>query len=38
MEVFSVSAYYKAPHGLSMVNMVAACPMGESLHLIFPKC
>lgn len=30
MEVFRVSAYYKAPHGLSVVNMVAACPTGES--------
>lgn len=30
MEVFRVSAYYKAPHGLSVVNMVAACPTGET--------
>lgn len=30
MEVLRVSAYYKAPHGLRVVNMVAACPTGES--------
>lgn len=29
MEVFMVSAYYKAPHGLNVVNMVAACPTGK---------
>lgn len=29
MEVLMVSAYYKAPHGLSVVNMVAACPTGK---------
>ncbi|XP_076612518.1 uncharacterized protein LOC143336320 [Chaetodon auriga] len=31
MEVFRVSAYYKAPHGLSMVNLAAACPTGGVL-------
>ncbi|XP_056872746.1 zona pellucida protein AX 1 [Takifugu flavidus] len=31
MEVFRVSAYYKDPHGLSVVNMVAACPTGGVL-------
>lgn len=39
MEAFRVSAYYKAPHGLSVVHMVAACPTGESFD--FPgilKC
>lgn len=30
MEVFMVTAYYKAPHGMSVVNMVAACPTGKS--------
>lgn len=30
MEVFRVSAYYKAPHGLNTVNWAAACPTGES--------
>ncbi|XP_041814190.1 zona pellucida protein AX 1 [Chelmon rostratus] len=31
MEVFRVSAYYKSPHGLSMVNLAAACPTGGVL-------
>ncbi|XP_068433145.1 zona pellucida protein AX 1 [Clinocottus analis] len=31
MEVFRVSAYYKAPHGLSVVNLAAACPTGGVL-------
>ncbi|XP_049446348.1 zona pellucida protein AX 1 [Epinephelus fuscoguttatus] len=31
MEVFRASAYYKAPHGLSMVNLAAACPTGGVL-------
>lgn len=30
MEVFRVSTYYKAPHGLTIENMAAACPTGES--------
>lgn len=29
LEVFRISAYYKAPQGLSVVNMVAACPTGK---------
>ncbi|XP_034383778.1 uncharacterized protein LOC117727526 [Cyclopterus lumpus] len=33
MEVFRVSAYYKAPHGLSVVNLAAACPTGGVLFL-----
>ncbi|XP_071324031.1 zona pellucida protein AX 1 [Trachinotus anak] len=28
MEVFRASVYYKAPHGLSVVNLAAACPTG----------
>ncbi|XP_071396797.1 zona pellucida protein AX 1 [Centroberyx affinis] len=28
MEVFKVSTYYKAPHGLVVVNSAAACPTG----------
>uniref|UniRef100_A0A667XZ09 Zona pellucida protein AX 1 n=1 Tax=Myripristis murdjan TaxID=586833 RepID=A0A667XZ09_9TELE len=28
MEVFRVSAYYKAPHGLTVVDSAAACPIG----------
>lgn len=35
MEVFRVSVYYKAPHGLSVVNLAAACPTGNSLHMDF---
>ncbi|XP_042359781.1 zona pellucida protein AX 1 [Plectropomus leopardus] len=31
MEVFRVSTYYKAPHGLSVVNLAAACPTGGVL-------
>ncbi|XP_070781644.1 zona pellucida protein AX 1 [Enoplosus armatus] len=31
MEMFKVSAYYKAPHGLSVVNLAAACPTGGVL-------
>ncbi|XP_056292574.1 uncharacterized protein LOC130207868 [Pseudoliparis swirei] len=31
MEVFRVSAYYKAPHGLSVVDLAAACPTGGVL-------
>ncbi|XP_074471789.1 uncharacterized protein LOC141756156 [Sebastes fasciatus] len=31
MEVFRVSAYYKAPHGLTVVNLAAACPTGGVL-------
>ncbi|GAA6228834.1 uncharacterized protein LOC108895977 [Lates japonicus] len=31
MEVFRVSVYYKAPHGLSVVNLAAACPTGGVL-------
>jgi len=30
MEVLRVSAYYKAPLGLSVVNLAAACPTGKS--------
>lgn len=29
MEVVRISAYYKDPHGLSVVNMAAACPTGK---------
>ncbi|XP_059212568.1 zona pellucida sperm-binding protein 2-like [Centropristis striata] len=31
MEVLRVSVYYKAPHGLSLVNLAAACPTGGVL-------
>ncbi|KAI3364225.1 hypothetical protein L3Q82_011030, partial [Scortum barcoo] len=31
MEVFRVSTYYNAPHGLSVVNLAAACPTGGVL-------
>ncbi|KAM6992412.1 zona pellucida protein AX 1 [Tautogolabrus adspersus] len=31
MEVFRVSAYYKAPHGLNVMNLAAACPTGGVL-------
>ncbi|XP_041661284.1 zona pellucida protein AX 1 [Cheilinus undulatus] len=31
MEVFRVSAYYKAPQGLNVVNLAAACPTGGVL-------
>ncbi|XP_051792634.1 zona pellucida protein AX 1 [Acanthochromis polyacanthus] len=31
MEVFKVSTYYKAPQGLSIVNLAAACPTGGVL-------
>ncbi|XP_044025912.1 zona pellucida protein AX 1 isoform X2 [Siniperca chuatsi] len=31
MDVFRVSAYYKAPHGLSVVELAAACPTGGVL-------
>ncbi|KAA8583108.1 uncharacterized protein LOC116706520 [Etheostoma spectabile] len=31
MEVLKVSAYYKAKHGLSVVNLVATCPTGGVL-------
>uniref|UniRef100_A0A3Q3RDF0 ZP-domain containing protein Ig-like domain-containing protein n=1 Tax=Monopterus albus TaxID=43700 RepID=A0A3Q3RDF0_MONAL len=31
MQVFRVSAYYKAHHGLSVINLVAACPTGGVL-------
>ncbi|XP_029318814.1 uncharacterized protein LOC115028979 [Cottoperca gobio] len=31
MEVFRVSAYYKAAHGLSVVNLAAVCPTGGVL-------
>nr|XP_046229503.1 uncharacterized protein LOC124050741 isoform X2 [Scatophagus argus] len=31
MEVFRVSVYYKAPQGLSVVNLAAACPTGGVL-------
>ncbi|XP_044185572.1 uncharacterized protein LOC122965511 [Thunnus albacares] len=31
MEVFKVSVYYKAPHGLTVVNLAAACPKGGVL-------
>lgn len=30
MEVFKVTTYYKAPHGMTIVNLAAACPTGES--------
>lgn len=33
MEVFRVSTYHKAPHGLSVVNLAAACPTGEFLRV-----
>ncbi|XP_056284163.1 zona pellucida sperm-binding protein 2-like [Pseudoliparis swirei] len=33
MKIFSVSAYYKAPHGLSVMNLAAACPTGGVLFL-----
>uniref|UniRef100_A0A3Q1GQ48 Zona pellucida protein AX 1 n=1 Tax=Acanthochromis polyacanthus TaxID=80966 RepID=A0A3Q1GQ48_9TELE len=32
MEVFKVSTYYKAPQGLSIVNLAAACP---TYHITF---
>lgn len=28
MEIFRVTAYYKASNGLSIVNLAAACPTG----------
>ncbi|XP_063758791.1 LOW QUALITY PROTEIN: uncharacterized protein LOC134877272 [Eleginops maclovinus] len=31
MDIFRVSAYYKAPHGLNVVNLAAACPTGGVL-------
>uniref|UniRef100_A0A673BPP8 Zona pellucida protein AX 1 n=1 Tax=Sphaeramia orbicularis TaxID=375764 RepID=A0A673BPP8_9TELE len=31
MEMFKVSVYYNAPHGLSVVDMAAACPTGGVL-------
>ncbi|XP_060907869.1 uncharacterized protein LOC132984874 [Labrus mixtus] len=31
MEVFRVSAYYKVPHGLNVINLAAACPTGGVL-------
>ncbi|XP_020497136.2 uncharacterized protein zpax1 [Labrus bergylta] len=31
MEVFRVSAYYKVPNGLNVVNLAAACPTGGVL-------
>ncbi|TNN77987.1 hypothetical protein EYF80_011740 [Liparis tanakae] len=31
MEVFRVSAYYKAPHGLGVLDLAAACPTGGVL-------
>ncbi|XP_024912763.1 uncharacterized protein LOC103380918 isoform X1 [Cynoglossus semilaevis] len=31
MEVLKVTAYYKTSHGLSVVNMAAACPIGGVL-------
>nr|XP_019963150.1 PREDICTED: uncharacterized protein LOC109642700 isoform X1 [Paralichthys olivaceus] len=31
MEVLKVSTYYKTPHGLSVVNLAAACPTGGVL-------
>ncbi|KAG7222704.1 hypothetical protein INR49_026313, partial [Caranx melampygus] len=31
MEVFRASVYYRAPHGLSVVNLAAACPTGGVL-------
>ncbi|XP_045917189.1 uncharacterized protein LOC123978096 [Micropterus dolomieu] len=31
MEVFKVSAYYKVPHGLRVINLAAACPTGGVL-------
>uniref|UniRef100_A0A8C3AT36 ZP domain-containing protein n=1 Tax=Cyclopterus lumpus TaxID=8103 RepID=A0A8C3AT36_CYCLU len=33
MEVFRVSAYYKAPHGLGVENLAAACPTGGVLFI-----
>ncbi|KAM6906799.1 uncharacterized protein PEZ65_017950 [Lycodopsis pacificus] len=33
MEVFRVSAYYQAPHGLNVVNLAAACPTGGVLFI-----
>lgn len=39
MEVFKVSAYYKVPHGLRMINLAAACPTGEWISVnITIKC
>lgn len=35
MEIVRVSVYYKAPHGMSIVNLAAACPTGESWNLGF---
>lgn len=29
MEIVKVTTYYMAPHGLAVVNLVAACPTGE---------
>ncbi|XP_053192910.1 zona pellucida protein AX 1 [Scomber japonicus] len=31
MEVFKVTTYYKAPHGMTIVNLAAACPTGGVL-------
>ncbi|KAM7367777.1 hypothetical protein PAMP_014054 [Pampus punctatissimus] len=31
MEVFRVTTYYKSPHGLTVVNLAAACPTGGVL-------
>ncbi|KAM6906797.1 uncharacterized protein PEZ65_017948 [Lycodopsis pacificus] len=33
MEVFRVSAYYQALHGLNVVNLAAACPTGGVLFI-----
>ncbi|XP_075940471.1 uncharacterized protein LOC142942148 [Anarhichas minor] len=33
MEVFRASAYYRAPHGLNVVNLAAACPTGGVLFI-----
>ncbi|XP_034388878.1 uncharacterized protein LOC117730924 [Cyclopterus lumpus] len=33
MELFRVSAYYKAPHGLGVENLAAACPTGGVLFI-----
>lgn len=32
MEVIKVSVYYNTPQGLNVVDMAAACPIGESQH------
>lgn len=37
MEVLKVTAYYKTSHGLSVVNMAAACPIGEAQNSLIVR-